>query len=98
MLLATISIGEVNRKRLLSIASDLQKKTGKRVDFDEVISHLTEACESKQPRQDLWDLFTQPCPASDSKTSTGKCSRSENGTTSSQAIPRKVLDGGALTA
>ena len=57
--MATISIGEVNRKRLLSIASDL-KKTGKRVDFDEVISHVTEACESKQPRQVLWDLFTQP--------------------------------------
>ena len=50
--MATISIGEVNRKRLLSIASDL-KKTGKRVDFDEVISHVTEACESKQPRQVL---------------------------------------------
>ncbi len=61
--MATISIGEANRKRLLSIASDLQKKTGERVDFDEVISHLAEAYESKQPRQDFWDLFTQPLPS-----------------------------------
>ena len=61
--LVTISIDELNRKRLLSIASDLQKKTGERVDFDEVISHITQHYESNQKRPDLWDIFTHPLPS-----------------------------------
>ncbi len=60
--MATISIDESTRKKLLSIAADLQKEYGERVDFDRVISYLTESYASKQRRPEVWDLFTQPVP------------------------------------
>lgn len=60
--MATISIDESTRKKLLSIAADLQKEYGERVDFDRVIDYLTESYESRQRRPELWNRFTQPIP------------------------------------
>ncbi|HZY94111.1 MAG TPA: hypothetical protein VFE98_04520 [Candidatus Bathyarchaeia archaeon] len=57
--MATISIDESTRKKLLSIAADLQKEYGERVDFDRVIDYLTESYESKKPRLEYWDQFTK---------------------------------------
>ncbi len=60
--MVTIWIDESTRKRLLSIAADLQKESSERVDFDRVISYLTETYQSKKPSVELWDRFTQPIP------------------------------------
>lgn len=60
--MATISIEESTRKKLLSIAADLQKEKGERVDFDHVISYLTESFHSKRRRPELFERFASGIP------------------------------------
>jgi len=37
---ARLTISKENRRRLLRIAGDLQRETGRRISFDDVISYL----------------------------------------------------------
>ncbi len=66
--MVTIAITEENRRKLLSIAADLQKKTGRRVDFDEVISYLTRTYERSIRRSELFELFCKPVEGGDLNT------------------------------
>jgi len=63
--MVTIAINDENRRKLLSIAADLQKKTGRRVDFDEVISFLTRTYERNLRRMEMFQLFCRPVVGAD---------------------------------
>ncbi len=58
--MVTISISEETRRKILSIAGDLQRLKGERVDLDEVISYLTDAYRKGEKRKDLFELFCRP--------------------------------------
>jgi len=61
----TIAINDENRKKLLLIAADLQKKSGRRVDFDDVISFLTGTYEHSLRRKEMFELFCKPVAGAD---------------------------------
>jgi len=42
-----LTVSEENRRRLLRIAGDSQRETGRRISFDDVISYLAESYESE---------------------------------------------------
>lgn len=63
--MVTIAVSDENRRRLLAIAADLQKRTGKRVDFDEVISFLTRTYERGLRRMKMFELFCRPVVGAD---------------------------------
>jgi hypothetical protein len=58
--MVTIAINDENRKRLLAIAADLQKKSGKKINFDDVISYLAKVYEQDFRRPELFEQFCQP--------------------------------------
>jgi len=58
--MVTVAISDENRKRLLAIAADLQKETGRRVDPNEVIGFLIEAFERSYRKIELFRLFCRP--------------------------------------
>lgn len=58
--MTTISIKEDTRKELLKIAGEIQTKTKKRVDFDEVIRFLIDVYELKEIDRKEWEKFTTP--------------------------------------
>lgn len=58
--MVTISISEETRKKILSIAGELQKRKGRRVDFDEVIKYLAYMHEKREQKQELFELFCSP--------------------------------------
>jgi len=60
--MATISVKEETRRRLLRIAADLQKATGQRVDLDATIRHLIELYEHRKVDLEAWHDFTRPIP------------------------------------
>lgn len=58
--MVTISISEETRKKILSIAGELQKQKGHRVDFDEVIRYLANIYKKSEKKQELFELFCAP--------------------------------------
>jgi hypothetical protein len=60
--LVTISIREETRKKILSIAGELQKQKGVRVDFDQAISYLADAHKTNERKKELFELFCKPVP------------------------------------
>jgi len=60
MAMATISIKEDTRKKLLQIAGEIQKKTQERADFDTVIRFLIDVYTEKQIDFEAWSKFTHP--------------------------------------
>ena len=60
--MVTISISEETRRKILSIAGDLQKQKGDRVDFDQVITYLADAYKKNERKQHLFELFCKPVP------------------------------------
>jgi len=61
----TIAIKDENRKKLLLIAADLQKKSSKKVDFDDVISFLTRTYEHNLRRREVFEFFCRPVAGAD---------------------------------
>lgn len=45
---------------MLSIAGELQKLKGERVDFDQVINYLADVFKKNERRMDLFELFCKP--------------------------------------
>ena len=60
--MVTISLREETRKKILSIAGELQKQKGDRVDFDEVINYLADAYKKGEQNRELFELFCRPVP------------------------------------
>lgn len=58
--MARLTISEENRRRLLRIAGDLQRETGRRISFDDVISYLAESYEKRAQNKELFRLFCEP--------------------------------------
>lgn len=58
--MVTISISEQTRKKILSIAGELQKERGRRIDFDEVIMHLADMYRKGERSPELFELFCGP--------------------------------------
>jgi hypothetical protein len=58
--MVTISIKEQTRRKILSIAGELQRQKGRRVDFDEVIRHLADMYEKGEQKRELFELFCSP--------------------------------------
>lgn len=58
--MVTISLREETRKKILSIAGELQKEKGDRVDFDEVINYLADAYTKRERNIELFELFCRP--------------------------------------
>jgi len=58
--MVTISISEQTRKKILSIAGELQKEKGRRVDFNEVIMHLADSYKKGEQSPELFELFCGP--------------------------------------
>ena len=58
--MVTIAVDNETRKKLLEIASDLQKKLGRRVDFNETISYLISLYEKERKNLELFKLFCKP--------------------------------------
>ena len=58
--MVTIAVDNETGKKLLEIASDLQKKLGRRVDFNETISYLISLYEKKRKNPELFKLFCKP--------------------------------------
>jgi hypothetical protein len=56
--MGTVMLKEDTKKRLTKVAADLQKKTGKRVDFDTAIAFLIDNYLSKKKD---WDKFNEFC-------------------------------------
>jgi hypothetical protein len=63
--MVTIAIKDENRKKLLLIAADIQKKSSRKVDFDDVISFLTRSYEHNLRRMEMFELFCKPVPGVD---------------------------------
>jgi len=63
--MVTIAIRDENRKKLLLIGADLQKKSGKKVDFDDVISFLTRTYEYNLRRKEMFEFFCKPVVGAD---------------------------------
>ena len=58
--MVTIAVDNETRRKLLGIASDLQKKLGRRVDFNETISYLISLYEKERKNPELFKLFCKP--------------------------------------
>ena len=58
--MVTIAVDNETRRKLLGIASDLQKKLGRRVDFNETISYLISLYEKERKNPELFKLSCKP--------------------------------------
>jgi hypothetical protein len=58
--MVTIAIDETIRKKLLIIAASLQKKSGKKINFNDVLRYLTEIYEEKTKNTNYFKLFCEP--------------------------------------
>jgi len=58
--MVTIAIDEAIRKKLLIIAANLQKNSGKKINFNDVLRYLTEIYEEKTKNPNYFKLFCEP--------------------------------------
>ncbi|MHA1377043.1 MAG: hypothetical protein ACTSRG_01555 [Candidatus Helarchaeota archaeon] len=58
--MVTVSIKKDTHHELIKIAADLQKKLGKKIDFDNTIRYLIDLYTAKMPRPKLFEKFCEP--------------------------------------
>ena len=58
--MVTIAIDEKIRKKLLVIAGELQKKSGKKINFNDVLDYLTNKFADDAKRPELFENFCKP--------------------------------------
>ncbi|MHA1283630.1 MAG: VapB-type antitoxin [Promethearchaeota archaeon] len=58
--MGTVMLKEDTKTKLIKIAADLQKKRGKRVDFDETISYLIDLYFNKKKNWKKFEEFCKP--------------------------------------
>ncbi len=55
--MTTIAVSNATKRRLLEVAADLQRRLGRKVDFDDAISYLISLYEENAKRYELFELF-----------------------------------------
>lgn len=59
-IMVTIAISKETRRKLLEIASELQKNSEKKLDFEDVIEYLITLHEHKMKKPELFEAFCRP--------------------------------------
>ncbi len=58
--MTTIAVSNATKRKLLEVAADLQRRLGRKVDFDDAISYLISLYEENAKRYELFELFCRP--------------------------------------
>ncbi len=58
--MGTVMLKEDTKIKLIKIAADLQKKTGRRIDFDGAISHLIDQYLNQNQDWEKFEIFCEP--------------------------------------